>query len=70
MFLDDDTEISQPYLSKILSEIKKENQSDICAYAPLVFDHEIQISPTASYTMKMFNFTKKTGIYSEKLTGN
>jgi len=69
MFLDDDTEISQPYLSKILSEIKKENQSDICAYAPLVFDHEIQISPTASDTLKMINFPKKPGIYSENLTG-
>lgn len=48
---------------------KKENQSDICAYAPLVFDHEIQISPTASDTLKMINFPKKPGIYSENLTG-
>lgn len=66
MLLDDDTELTEGYIQKVLNEL---GNPEINAFCPLIFDGEVQISPTQSETIKNLNFPQKSGVYIENITG-
>jgi GT2 family glycosyltransferase len=69
MLLDDDTELTEIYLQKILREIQATYQ-DFVAYMPVIkSDNGTQISPTQSEQIKSLNFPLEAGDYSENITG-
>jgi len=66
MLLDDDTAITDNYILKVLKEISNTQVDALC---PLIFDGQVQLSPTDSDTVKSLNFPKESGIYSKNITG-
>ena len=66
MLLDDDTSITDNYILKVLKEISNTQVEALC---PLIFDEQVQLSPTDSDTVKSLNFPKGSGIYSKNITG-
>lgn len=70
MLLDDDTSLTEDYLSLLLAELEsKIRDTEIVAYCAKIYDGVTQISPTASETLDMLLFPKKAGVYEKDISG-
>ena len=70
MLLDDDTSLTEGYLSLLLAELESNiRDTEIVAYCAKIYDGVTQISPTASETLDMLLFPKKAGVYEKDISG-
>ena len=70
MLLDDDTSLTEDYLSLLLAELgSKIRDTEIVAYCAKIYDGVTQISPTASETLDMLLFPKEAGVYKQDISG-
>lgn len=69
MLLDDDTSLTENYITLLLTEIEsRDRDGEIVAYCAKIYDHETQISPTASETLDMLLYPKGAGVYEENIS--